>query len=101
MPSDGTESADDPDIWKSRMREVQGAIILASLFQVGRSVERCYFGGTDWKVLSHCHMSISVTGSNRCHGLGRLAAAVHRTAGDCTNHRTHWYIAVWSGVRLR
>ena len=29
-----SESLDDPDIWKSRMREVQGAIILSSLFQV-------------------------------------------------------------------
>ena len=98
MPSDGTESADDPDIWMSRMREVQGAIILASLFQVGRAVERCYFGGTDWKVLSHCHMSISFTGCDRRHRIGRLAAAVHRTTGDRTDNRSHWSIIVWNGV---
>ena len=61
MPSDGTESADDPDIWKSRMREVQGAIILASLFQVRRAVGRCYFGATDWKVLSQAIANVSLS----------------------------------------
>ena len=35
---DGAESADDPDIWKPRMREIQGAIIAASLFQVSGSL---------------------------------------------------------------
>ena len=36
---DNSESADDPDIWKPRMREIQGAIIAASLFQVDRAAE--------------------------------------------------------------
>ena len=40
MPDgDDAESADDPDIWKPRMREIQGAIIAASLFQVCRAAE--------------------------------------------------------------
>ena len=42
--SDNAESADDPDIWKPRMREIQGAIILASLFQVSGRCEVLLWG---------------------------------------------------------
>ena len=119
-----SESLDDPDIWKSRMREVQGAIIIASLFQVNKfSVTRSLLKPSYCSIIQLCiYLQVAeiqkcrdvirgiddvtdkraslLTGGYRCDWPDRHHATLHRTARHRANHCSHRDCSFWSRLRF-
>ena len=119
-----SESLDDPDIWKSRMREVQGAIIIASLFQVNKfSVTRSLLKPSYCSIIQLCiYLQVAdtqncrdvirgiddvtekrvflLTGGYRCYWSHWYHATLHRTARHRANYCSYGDRPIWSCLEL-